>query len=139
MWVSVGQLATKLQAFKVGGCSHCPGFNAGPPQLRPRGRTFFKPPTLTTCNFTASWLTKSNSTSSSIFNCYTLYHEKFGWKSPKVNLSYLLVSYAYAYFCILEICVPLSFSDKINAKIIYSIEKTKPNSIVSITITSLLF
>ena len=61
MWVSVGQLATKLQAFKVGGCSHCPGFNAGPPQLRPIGRIVFTPPTLAAFNFAARQPTKTHS------------------------------------------------------------------------------
>ena len=52
--MSLGQLATKLQAVKVGGWSHHPGVDPGPPRLRLRGGIFFKPPTLTACNFAAS-------------------------------------------------------------------------------------
>ena len=50
----VGQLAAKLEAAKVGGLSHHQGVDPGPPRLMLRGRIFFKPPTLTACNFAAS-------------------------------------------------------------------------------------
>ena len=63
LWVSVGQTAAKLQAVKLWGWSHCPGVDPEPPWLRPRGRTFFKSPTLTACKFDANWPTETQSTS----------------------------------------------------------------------------
>ena len=55
--------AAKLQTVKVGGWSLHPGVDPGPPRLMLRGRIFFTPPTLTACNFAASWPTETHSTS----------------------------------------------------------------------------
>ena len=57
MWVSVGQLAAKLQAVKIGGLKRI--LPLGPAraswvQTRLSNRIFFKPLTLTACNFAAS-------------------------------------------------------------------------------------
>ena len=53
----MGQLAAKLQAIKLGGLSYPLGSNPGHTRVvrgGPAGRIFFKPPTLTACNFDAS-------------------------------------------------------------------------------------
>ena len=57
LWVSVSQLAAKLQGLKVGSLTKILPRSPSPTRVA-RGRQssgiFFKPPTLTACNFAAS-------------------------------------------------------------------------------------
>ena len=66
LWVFVGQRAAKLWSVKLWEWSDRPGLELGLPlfrSTRAAQQDFFRPPTLTACNFATSWHTETHSTS----------------------------------------------------------------------------